>query len=140
MATGNTQVGYGTTLTWNSVAVAKLTKIGKVALKADEVDIKTFDAANRTVVTRAGLIKYDPIVIEGVLATDDTTGQMALIADAQAATSRAFIITLPTTLGTTTITGTAFLSDIAIGDITADGIIPISFTMTPTGKWTWSAA
>jgi|GEM_PF-6162580 len=83
MATGNTQVGYGTTLTWNSVAVAKLTKIGKVSLKTDEADIKTFDAANRTVVTRAGLIKYDPIDVEGVLATDDTSGQMALIADAQ---------------------------------------------------------
>jgi len=140
MATGNTQVGYGTTLKWNSYTVAKLTKIGGASFKTQEVDIATLDAANRALVTKPGMIKYQPIPVEGVLATDDTTGQMALYTDGQAATSRTFIITLPTTLGTVTVTGTAFLSEVGLGDITPEGYITIKFNITPTGAWTWSSA
>lgn len=140
MATGNTQVGYGATLTWNVTAVAKLTKIGEIGWEIDEAELSTFDAASRFKVIKAGLVDPGGMDIEGALATDDSSGQMAMFTDARAVTSRTCTITMPTTLGTTTFTGTAFIKKLKFGDMTPEGIIPFKATIRYAGATTWSAA
>jgi hypothetical protein len=125
MPTGTTQVGYGTTFKWNAVAVAKLTKVGEFGSAVEKVDVSTFDAATAFKVVRAGLIDPGEVTFEGVLATDDTTGLMAMFTDARARTSREYIITMPTTLGTMTFTATGFITEIKVADITPEGIISI---------------
>ena len=136
MATGNTQVGYGTVLSWNSQAVAKITKIGEYGFEVEKVDVSTFDATTAFKVVKAGLISPGDITFEGVLATDDSNGQVAMFTDARGRTSRTFVITLPTTLGTCTFTGTGFLSSMKIGDITPEGVIPIKGTISGVGATT----
>ena len=37
---------YGTTLTWDSIAVAELTNINGVEITADTVDVSTHDSAD----------------------------------------------------------------------------------------------
>ena len=115
MATGNVQIGYGAILTWNSIAIAKINKIGEFGFEVGKSPADFFDSTSAFKVVRAGLIDPGEISFEGALATDDTTGQMAMMTDARARTSRTFIITLPTTLGTATFTATGFISEIKIG-------------------------
>jgi hypothetical protein len=140
MATGNTQVGYGTVFSWNSQAVAKLSKIGEFGFTVEKVDVSTFDATSAFKVVKAGLIDPGEFPIEGVMATDDANGQVAMFTDARARTSRTFIITLPTSLGTVTFTATGFISDIKIGEITPESIIPFKAKITITGASTLSIA
>ncbi len=139
MTTSHSKIGYGTTFTWNSVAIARLTKIGEFGWDVDKADVSTLDSASAFKEFAAGMIESSDVDFEGFLATDDTTGQMALLTDARARTSRTATITMPTTLGTATFTGTGFVSKVRIGDITKDGI-PIKFTITWVGATTWSSA
>jgi hypothetical protein len=140
MATGNTQVGYGTTLKWNAIPIAKLTKIGEFGFSVDKIDVSTFDAASAFKVIKAGLIDPGEISFEGVAATDDTTGLMAAFTDCRGRTTRAAIVTMPTSLGTFTFTVSGFLSEMKLGDITPDGIITIKGKITCDGATTLASA
>ncbi len=140
MATGHGQVGYGATLSWNSQVVARLTKMGEFGWEVDKADVTTFSSASAFKEKAPGMIDSVDTPFEGFLATDDTTGQMTLLTDARARTSRTALITLPTTLGTATFTGTAFISKISIGDMVPGEGVPIKFTLTWTGATTWASA
>ena len=139
MATGTTQIGYGTTLKWNAVAIAKLTKIGEMVLEPERVGVSTFDAASAYEVVKVGLIKAPEVTFEGILDTTDTTGAMAAFTDSAARTNRAWIITFPTTLGTCTWTGAGYMS-IGTGDITPEGFITIKGKIIASTVPAWSSA
>jgi hypothetical protein len=139
MATGTTQIGYGTTLKWNAQPIAKLTKIGEMILELERVDVSTFDAASAYQVVKVGLIKAPEVTFEGVLDTTDTAGLMAAFADAASRTNRAWIITFPTSLGTCTWTGTGYIS-IGTGDITPEGFITIKGKIIASTVPAWSSA
>lgn len=130
MALGSIQVGYGTILTWNNVAIAKVTKIGEFGFEVEKPDALTFDATSAFKIAKPGMLSSPDISIEGLLATDDTTGQVALFTAAKARTVAAFVITLPTTLGTVTFTATGFWSNLVVGEITPDGFIPFKGKLT----------
>ena len=140
MGLGNTQVGYGATLTWDGDPLAKITKIGEFGFAIDKIDISTFDATNAFKVSKAGLIDPGEIACEGTLSTNDAGWNAAYITDGPARSSKTFIITLPTSLGTCTFTGTGFLSEWKVGDITPDGVIMVKFKIQATGVTTLASA
>ncbi len=140
MTVGASQIGYGITLKWKTVLVAKLTKIGEFGFEVNKVDVTTFDSAIAFKEYVAGLIDPGDFTIEGYLSTADTTGQMVMFTDARARTTGAALITLPTTLGTATFTGTALITDIKIGDIVNEQGIPFKAKLSFMGATTWSSA
>jgi len=140
MPTSHSKIGYGAALSWNSQAVARISKIGEFGFSIAKNDITTFSAAAVFKEYGAGMIDPGELSLEGFLATNDTNGQVAMLTDAKARTSRTVVITLPTTLGTVTFTGTAFITDIKIGDITPEGTIPIKIKLAYTGETTLAIA
>ncbi len=139
MATGHSQIGYGTSFKWKTVAVARVTKIGELGFEVNKVDVTTFDSATAFREYVAGLIDPGDVEIEGYLATDDTSGQMVLWTDCRARTSGAALITLPTTLGTCTFTGTALITSLKIGVANEEGI-PFKARFSFLGATTWASA
>lgn len=137
MTTANTKLGVGATLSWNSQVVARITKIGEFGIEPDKADLTTFSATAYFKQIGPGMIDPGEVNIEGWLATDDTSGQVALFADAKSRTTRTAIITLPTTLGTVTFTGTAF-AGFKIGEMTPQGFIPVKIKLIFTGETTLS--
>lgn len=130
---------FGTTLSWNGQVVAGITAVNGIELTVDEVDTTTHSSANRTREFVAGLITYGDVALEGQFEYSDTNGQLAMVTDAAAATSRSFVITFPSSTGTTW-TGTGFIKALKVGDAPIDGKIPFTATIKPTGKPTFATA
>lgn len=132
------KLGYGTTLTWNSKAVAQLKSIGVPEITTEMLDGTSFDSSDTFKEKIAGMLESGPIPIKGWFYPGDTNGQYAMIADQLSRTSRTFIVTLPTAMATT-FTGTGYVSKFKVGDIAPDGTIEVDFEITPTGKVTFAA-
>ena len=127
------KIGYGTTFKWGSDFVAELTRVGAVSLTASKQDATTLGSADSYRDMIPGLIDPGDLEIEGWFRPDDTA-QAALVADMNSRTSRTFIIAFPTSLSTTTWTGTAYVTGFVAGDATPEGIIPFSATLSIVGK------
>ncbi len=127
------KIGYGTTLSWNSVALAELTRIGAVRLTASKQDSTSHDSANSFKEFVPGLIDPGDVEIEGFFRPDDS-GQVALETDMIARTSRTAVISFPTALSTTTWTFTAYVVAFEAGDATPEGLIPFRATLGVVGK------
>lgn len=127
------KIGYGTTFKWGADFVAELTRVGAVTLTASKQDATTLGSANNYRDLLPGLIDPGDVDIEGWFRPDDTA-QVALVADMNSRTSRAFIIAFPTALSTTTWAGTAYVTGFVAGDATPEGIIPFSATLSIVGK------
>jgi len=136
---GNPILGYGTSLTWNSVVVAALTKINGVELKVDSVDVTTHQSANAYKEMIPGLIDASEVSIEGLFDYTDTTGQHAVLADLNSRTLRTGIITFPAATGTTW-TFSGYCMGCKIGDALTDGTIPFTASFKPSGKPTFAVA
>jgi hypothetical protein len=139
MTTSNTKLGVGATLTWNSKAVARIQRIGEFGIEPDKVDVTTFSATAYFKQFAAGMIDPGEVEIEAILGTDDTDGQVAFFTDCKSRTSKTAIITLPTTLGTVTFTGTAY-GGFKISEMTPEGFIKVKIKLMYTGETTLSIA
>jgi len=137
MATGHSKSGISAVFSWKSQAVARLTKIGEFGWDIEKLDVTTLDSSSQFKEYVPGMVDPGDFTIEGFLATDDTNGQVVMFTDAKARTTGTALITLPTTLGTVTFTGTALITEIKIGDITKEGI-PIKVKLSWMGATTLS--
>lgn len=127
------KIGYGATFKWGANFVAELTRVGPVSLVVSKQDATTLGSADSYKDILPGLIDPGDIEIEGWFRPDDTA-QAALVTDMNGGTSRTFIIAFPTSLSTTTWTGTAYVLGFVAGDLTPEGIIPFSATLGIVGK------
>lgn len=127
----NAKSAFGTSFTWNTQVVADLDNIGGIELSIDMLDVTTHNGASRFKEKIAGIADAGDLSISGNFHAGDTNGQIAMVADAAAGTSRAGIVTFPSSLGVWTFTG--LISKIKVGDTTAEGKIPFSATVSITG-------
>ena len=122
---------FGTTLTWNSQAVAGLNNIGGVEITVEMLDATNHSSTSGLEEVIAGIARTGEVTIEGDFKYDDANGQIAMVTDAVAKTSRTAVITFPNSLGIWTFT--AFISRIKVGDNPIDGKIPFSASFKITG-------
>jgi predicted secreted protein len=122
---------FGTTLTWNSQTVAELDNIGGVEISVDMIDVTNHQSTSGFREFIAGLADAGEIAIEGNFAYDDANGQIAMMADATAKTSRDAVITFPDSIATWSFM--ALISRIKVGDSPIDGKIPFSASLKITG-------
>lgn len=130
--------GYGTTLTWNSQTVAGLDNIGGVEVTADKINVTTHQSADTFREFIQGMLAAGDVSISGFFDYTDTDGQVAMLTDMNARTSRTAVITLPSSIATWTFT--AFLTSFKTGEATTEGAIPFSATLAVTGKPTLAIA
>lgn len=126
------QIGYGTTLSWGAQPVGELTRIGPVNLTITKQDTTNLAPTSATKTILPGLIDPGDIEIEGWFTPSDT-GQALMRADMLSRTVKEFIITFPTTVSSSTWTGNAYCTALAAGDITPEGVIPFTATLSITG-------
>lgn len=122
---------FGTTLTWNSQTVAKLSSISGVELAIDSIETSTHQSTSGFKEFLAGMRDGGEVTIEGFFDTADTNGQIAMFTDAAAGTQRTAVITGPSS--GYTLTFTAFLTRIKIGDNAKDGAVGFSASLKITG-------
>jgi len=127
-------IGYGAILNWDGNPVGKLTSIGAVDLSATKVDASTLDSADAVKEIKPGMIDPGDVPIEGYFDPDDTLGQQAIATAFFARTEGAFEISFPSEISTTVWTGNAYITRLAVGEITMEGMIPFSATMSINGK------
>lgn len=128
-------IGHGTTLTWNSATVGKLKTINGIELSVDSVEETTHQSPDYYKEFTPGLIEAGDVSIEGFFDYTDTTGQQAMLTDANARETRTGVITFPSSVATWTFSG--FITKIKIGDATTDGI-PFTASIKITGKPTFA--
>jgi hypothetical protein len=121
---------FGTTFTWNAVAIAELTQIGFPGIDTTMIDVSSEDSDDAFREYIAGMHDGGELTLEGNFIKGDTTGQIAFLNDAIAGTARTGVITLQGG-GTWTFTGLC-KSVKPGGDL--DGQQTISFTVKVSGK------
>jgi len=126
------QIGYGTTFTWDGDPVGELTRIGPVNLTISKQDSTNLAPTSATKTILPGLIDPGDVEIEGWFTPSDT-GQAGMRADMLSRTVKEFIITFPTSISSSTWTGNAYVTALSAGDVTPEGIIPFSATISITG-------
>ena len=130
------KAAFGTVFTWNSQTVAELTNIGGYELSINMIDVTNHQSTSGFKEHIAGLIEVGEIPIEGNFKYSDTNGQIAMTTDAAARTSRAITVVFPSSLGT--LSGTAYITKLKIGDNAFDGKIPFSASVKITGVPTFT--
>lgn len=133
MTASATSIAFGSTFTWDGAAIAELTKIGGVKLSVKTSDITSFDSDDGYEEVIPTILSGGSFDIEGFLSITDTTGQVAMLTDFHAKSKKAWIITLPSALGTTW-TGYGYLTAFETGDLSIDGVITFKATIQNTGK------
>jgi len=121
------------------VVVAGLTAINGIELSVDMVDVTTHQSSNNYREFIPGLLDSGEITIEGQFDYTDTTGQVAMVTDANARTSRTSVITFPAASGSTW-TFTGYISKIKVGDAPIDNKLPFTASIKATGKPTFAIA
>ena len=133
------KLGFGTTLQWNSQAVAELTQINGIEITADSVDITSHDSADFYKESIPGLLDAGEVSLEGGFDYTDTAGQHAMLTDMNARTSRAVIITFPASTGATW-SFTGYATRMKIGDFPIDNVISFSASIKIVGKPAFAVA
>lgn len=129
---------FGTALSWNSKTVAKLTAINGIELTAEAIDVTTHDSADGYTESIAGLRTAGDVALEGFFDEADTDGQVAMMTDFNAGTSRVAVITFPGSVASWSFNG--FITAIKVGDAPVNGAIPFTATIKPSGKPTFAIA
>ena len=133
------KIGFGTTLTWDTVVIAELTNINGIEISADMVDVSTHQSANGFKDFLPAMLDSSESVLQGFFAYDDTTGQHAMLVDMLAKAVKAAIITFPTATGATW-SFNAYVTKFKIGDAGIDGAIPFTASLKATNKPTFAVA
>jgi hypothetical protein len=124
---------YSTTFSWNEKTVAVLTNINGIELTAAQIDVTTHQSSDTYTEFIPGMLTAGDVALTGWAKFDDTDGQIAMLTDFNARTSRTGVITFPSSTGTTW-TFTGYITSIKFGDAPVDNAIPFSATVKPTGK------
>jgi hypothetical protein len=95
------QIGYGTTFTWDSDPVGELTRIGPVNITIAKQDSTNLGATDAFKTVLPGLLDPGDVELEGWFRPGDT-GQAGMLADMLSRTVKAFIITFPTAISSST--------------------------------------
>ena len=130
---------YGTTFTWDSVAIAELDTINGIEVTMSAIDVTNHQSANSYTESIPGMLTAGDVSLTGNYIYSDTTGQHAMLADMEARSVKTGIITFPASTGTTW-TFSGFPTAVKIGDAPVDGKIPFTATIHPTGKPTFAVA
>jgi hypothetical protein len=133
------KIGFGTTLTWDSVVIAELTNINGVEISTDMVDVSTHQSANGFKEYLPAMMDSSEVVLQGFFAYDDTTGQHAMLADQLAKAVKAGIITFPAATGATW-SFNGYVTKFKIGDAAIDNGIPFTASIKITGLPTFAVA
>jgi hypothetical protein len=105
----------------------------------DSVDTTTHDSSDNYKESIPGLLEAGDISLEGFFDYEDSTGQIAMLTDANARTTRAAIIEFPSATGTTW-SFNGYITALKIGDAPIDGALPFTATIKPVGKPTLTIA
>lgn len=103
--------GFGTTLKWNTVALAELLNVSGPGIKVNAIDVTSDDSTSGFIEVIGGLGDGGEFTAELNFIPGDTTGQIALITDMIAKTKREVILTGPTA-GAYTWTATCLCTNI----------------------------
>ena len=137
-------VGKGTILNWDTADVAELTSISGPTESMDPIEVTSHDSTDSYREFLAGLKAGGDISMEGNLLPSDTNGQVAMYADFQAGSKKAFKIKFPGWTASTQeypeIDGNGYVTAFA-PSFPHDGKISFSATIKVDGKptVTWSA-
>jgi len=126
-------IGYGTTFTWHSQLIGELTRIGSVSLTTTKVDATTLDTPDSYKEYMPGLIDPGDLALEGWLDPDDA-GQVLLLADMNARSEQAWVITFPAGISSATWGGNGYVVGFAAGDATPEGLVPFTATIALSDK------
>jgi hypothetical protein len=132
-------IGYGGILNWNGQSVAGLNSVGGFEISTDLVEATTLLSSNAFKEYIAGLNDTSEIPVAGDFIASDTNGQLAMITDASARTSRTLSVTFPTITGAS-FTATALITKIKVGDVTPAGKIGFTASLKMMGAPTWATA
>jgi predicted secreted protein len=97
--------GHGTLVVWNDYPVAELTSVTGPNSDLQEIDVTNFDSPDDYREFIMGAIESGEFTIDGNFIPTDTNGQIAMIADHQARTSRTGRIIFPEGKAMMTFTG-----------------------------------
>ena len=122
---------FGTQLTWDSGDILELTSISGPSESADDIDMTSHDSADSFKEFIAGLRDGGEISFEGNFIPSDSTGQIAMHTDFQAGSTKAWVITFPSSLGSLSGNGHIKAFDFSFPN---DTQIAISATIKVTGK------
>lgn len=126
-------IGYGTTFSWDGDPVGELTRIGPVNITTSKQDSTNIAPADAFKTMLPGLLDPGDVDLEGWFRPGDT-GQAGMLADILSRTVKEFIITFPTAISSSTWTGNAYVTAFSAGDVTPEGIVPWTATISITGK------
>ncbi len=87
---------FGSTLSWNAVALAELSSISGPSLSVDTIDVSSDGSPSGFREFIAGMKDGGEVSVAGNFISGDTTGQIALTTDMMAGTVRQVVITDPT--------------------------------------------
>jgi hypothetical protein len=129
----------GTTFTWDSVSIAGLDSIGGFSVTADMFDTTTHLSTSAYEDCVAGILRTGEIPISGWFDYTDTTGQHAMLTDMAARAAKTWLITYPSSTGTTW-TGSGYMPKFEKGEATTTNAIPFSASIKVTGVPTFAVA
>lgn len=129
--------GFGTILNWDSADIAELTSISGPTESMNTIDVTSHDSDDAYAEFVAGIRDGGDISIEGNFLTTDTNGQVAMHADFQAGSKKAFIIKLPGWVSSSheypEVAGYGFVTAFSV-DYPFDDKMSFSATIKVTGK------
>ena len=131
--------GYGTLLNWDGADLAEVKTISGPSESMDTIDLTSHDSADKFREFVAGIHDGGEITVEGMCIVGDTTGQVAMHADFQATTVKAWEIRFPSYASAPVITGNGYIISWS-WDFPYDGPITFTCTIKVTGKPTYTPA
>jgi hypothetical protein len=135
----NAYVASGTTLTWDGEVVAQIYNVSGFSSTLNKKDTTTHQSAGGRTTSKPGEITDADLALSGYFDPTDTAGQLAMLTDYNAKSTKAYIVTYPSATGTT-LSGNGYLSAINVGEANRDGVIPFSAAITPTDTPTFAVA
>ena len=126
----------GTTLTFNSTAIGKLTSIGEVQVQADEIDVTTLDSTGSYKEYLQGFKDSGEVQVEGFLGYHGNAGQQALNTAFASGEAKATVITFP---DGSTLTFNSWVKAVKFGSAEVNNAVKFGATLRITGGVTYAA-
>jgi hypothetical protein len=123
--------GNTTTTEWNGHSLGEMDTIGDIDMKADTVDVSTFNVANFFKKFKRSLIDTGEIPLTCNFDPTDTDGQMAFNTDFYAGTERNLVFRLPASTGAV-VTIPCIPTGLAL-TIPKDNVLKSKYTVKPNG-------
>lgn len=124
--------GMGTTITINGTTIGKLTSINPPELSADTIDTTTLDVADNHRTFMQGLIDAGEVSVTGFYENNDT-GHTAVKTALDSGTADTYVITFPSTIGSTW-TFTGVVTKFKTGEATIEDGVAFEASFKVSGK------